>query len=566
MSEKLDFPGFLEQVGVLSSDVRKSLFSGVQATRDVGSQVSVLRDKTSIDQQTLDYYVAEWQQTEVTLLENVDDSCTRELPEKSCRRYQMIAFKWDKDTLCVAVLNPYDDGMIAAISQWLQCPYRMYVASKQSLERALNRSFRQTTNITRLARTAKGVVASDKAVKKLADGIDRLDSKASVVSLVDHILQDALQCMATDIHIESNFNHLVYYYRVGHESADIVNLPVEISDMLVQRLIILGDGDIAQKNLPQDLGFTFRRQGTDETINVRLSILFTQTGYSVVMRLLLSESEVHPLEDLLVEKKSLDTVLDFLRTEHGMMLVTGPTASGKTTLLYSLLKRIHDGQKKMISIEDPIEVQFSHLNQVQVNPDIGLDFSAVIRSSLRQNPDVLMVGEVRDKETAMMAMRSAITGVLVFSTIHTSDTKKTVIRLIDLGVDPFLIGSALRLVLSTRLLKRVCDSCQSKPRSLTDDEKRLLGDRLSNNGSLQVVEGAGCQICHQTGSRGLTLIAETLSLTLSLQECIIRGDFEGFETEADKILEGGRLVDSAKALVEQGIIPISELIKLVCDT
>lgn len=565
MNSGLDFPSFLEQIGVLSSELKENLFDNLTVELDPGAQMRVLVEKSGLDQQTLDYYVSEWNKTPFTVLDDIDRECVTELPEKICRRFEMMAFQRDGERLCIAAVNPYNDGVMAAIGQWTSLPYTIYITPKEALKHAINRSFRQTGSITDLAQTAKSVAIADQVVKLHEDGIDRLNSKASVVNMLDHLLQDAVQCQATDVHIEANFNHLVYYYRMGHETSEIVFLPLEIANMLVQRLLILGDGDIAQRSLPQDLGFSFKRQGTNEIINVRLSILFTLTGYSVVMRMLLSEAEIHSLEDILVDKKTLEVVKDFLRSEHGMMLVTGPTASGKTTLLYSLLKEVSGGRKKVITIEDPVEIQFSYLNQVQINTDIGLDFAEVIRSSLRQNPDVLMVGEIRDQVTANMAMRSAMTGVLVFSTMHTSNTKKTITRLIDLDVDPFLVGSALRLVLASRLLRCICPSCPSEPRELTQDECRLLKSELEEGEVMTVVEGKGCQLCQQTGVRGMTMIVERLLLTSEGQEAVIRGDLDAFEKQADKSLKGVRLADYAKQLAKEGRIPVGEYIKLVCD-
>ncbi len=566
MSTNVNFPTFLNQINVLTNSMKDELYSdSAFSESDISHQTHVLLEKASIDSDTLNYYLAEWQKLASANLNQINADCIKELPEKPCRRFHVIPFQWEDGTLCLATTNPFDDALLSTLNQLLHCPYTLFLSTPELINDALGRHFRKTDSIHRLARRAKGVALKDKLSVSDHGQARDFDNKASVVNLVDDILQDALQCQATDIHIESNFEHLIYYYRVGHESSEVFTLPQEIADMLVQRLIVLGDGDIAQRRLPQDLSFSFKRQGRKNPINVRISVLFTLTGYSIVMRLLLSEADTIPLESLLLDKKIYQTVTDFLHSEHGMMIVAGPTASGKTTLLYSLLKRIQDGHKKIISIEDPVEIQFSYLNQVQVNPDIGLDFADVIRSSVRQNPDVLMIGEARDEVTASMAMRSAITGALVFTTLHTPSATKTVLRLVDLGVEPFLIGSALRLILATRLLRRVCQNCAQEPRLLNDEEKRRLSNQIKNLDAFSVVEGAGCDVCHQTGNHGLILITENLKLTSSMQDVISRGDFESFEQQAKEALMGDRLQDQAQALVEKRVIPVNELVKLVSD-
>ncbi len=559
MSKRLSFKQYLQQINALSDELIDDLPSEKQSILE---HLSTKKNQNHIEKETIAHYLQDWENNEDFNVDSIESELCSYITEKSCRRYNLIPMCMHNDYLLIACKNPYDTDMLNFLNSTLSIRFRAFLADTSEIIKAIDLYYRKTHQIAGLAEKATKIYIKPQQTLTINEGINRSHNSASVVNLVDMIIDDAIQCSATDIHIESNDSKLIYYYRLGHESSNEMPLPQDISPMVLQRIIVIADGDIAERNIPQDLSLTHRVKNSGTTVNIRVSVLYTLHGFSIVMRLLRSNEKLLEPEKLLHDSATESIINQFLTNEHGMMLVTGPTASGKTTLLYSILKSIHSQSKKIISIEDPVEIAFEHLNQVQVNADIGLDFADVIRSSLRQNPDVLMIGEIRDQVSANMALRAAMTGVLVFSTLHTPSAAKTVTRLLDLGVNPFLLSSSLKVVVATRLLKLNCTHCRT-PREQTTEEKSLFSGIIPEKTRLHTAQG--CAHCNHTGIEGLTLISEYLTLNDELQHLIMTNQTAEFTQTALKMSHGQRLQDKAARTVIKGDSPPSELIKLVCD-
>ncbi|MCG4564209.1 GspE/PulE family protein [Anaerosalibacter bizertensis] len=335
----------------------------------------------------------------------------------------------------------------------------------------------------------------------------------SIIRLVDLVINEAIKMKASDIHIEPFSNEIRIRFRIDGDLMDIQNLPIEYLSSITTRIKIMGKMDIAEKRVPQDGSMEFYFE--DRQIDLRISSLPTVHGEKIVIRILDRDSFILSKEELGLYSKNLESFEKILKQPYGIILVTGPTGSGKTTTLYSILKELNSIEKNIITIEDPVEYKLEGINQVQVNTKAGLTFANGLRSILRQDPDIIMVGEIRDSETAKIAVRSAITGHLVFSTLHTNDTVSSIVRLIDMGVKPYLVSSAIIGIISQRLVKKLCDKCK-RPYYATDFEKSFLG---SGEDELILYKPGKCASCNN-GFKGRIAVYEVLSIEEEIRELI----------------------------------------------
>jgi MSHA biogenesis protein MshE len=334
---------------------------------------------------------------------------------------------------------------------------------------------------------------------------------------------------------------------------------VNIASALVLRLKLMANLDISEKRLPQDGRFNVRIKG--QSIDIRMSTMPVQHGESVVMRLLNQTSGLRPLEECGLPPMILDRLHHQLRRPHGMILVTGPTGSGKTTTLYGALTELNEPGKKIITAEDPVEYRLPRVNQVQVNPKINLDFSTVLRTFLRQDPDIILVGEMRDHETVEIGLRAALTGHLVLTTLHTNDAVDSALRMMDMGAPGYLVASAVRAVLAQRLVRRVCPDCRSQD-SLDGAKKAWVESRFPNQAGAQFVRGHGCQNCNLTGYRGRIGVFELLELDEPMMDALRANDAVGFAKEARQAEGYKPLLASAMELALQGITSMDEVMTL----
>ena len=360
----------------------------------------------------------------------------------------------------------------------------------------------------------------DSILSEIEETADLLDdtSDAPVIKLVNLVLSQAVRDNASDIHIESYKDRIKIRKRVDGILYDMYSPPRHVQAKLISRIKIMAKMDIAEKRLPQDGRIEIRI--AEKNIDIRVSTLPTSFGERVVMRLLDKSSSLVPLEDLGLSKDDLDHFLRLIRAPHGIILVTGPTGSGKTTTLYSALNILNSPDINIITIEDPIEYQMNGISQMQVNAKIGLNFSNGLRTIVRQDPDVILVGEIRDIETAEIAIQSALTGHLVFSTLHTNDAASAITRLIDMGVEPFLVSSSVNAIMAQRLVRKICPHCREAyvPSKSFLDRAGLSPVKFGNR---ELYRGVGCIECLQTGYKGRIGIFELMGLTPAMKSLIL---------------------------------------------
>jgi MSHA biogenesis protein MshE len=395
-----------------------------------------------------------------------DPEAIKLLPEHSARRYRAIVLSNNQGGLSVGMSDPLDIFAYDELVKILNGPFEQAVVRESELLEMLDGVYSHKTNISEFAEQLEDQMSKDTYdLSSLAIGTS--DDEAPVVRLLQSVFEEAVNARASDIHIEPDESVLRIRQRIdGVLHEQIIN-EKRISTAVVLRLKLMCGLNISEKRLPQDGRFSIRVKG--RSIDVRLSTMPVQFGESVVMRLLDQTAGILDLNSTGMPAGMLENFRHLIHKPHGLVLVTGPTGSGKTTTLYGALNEINEAGVKIITAEDPVEYTLPRLTQVQVNPKIGLDFSTVLRSCLRQDPDIMLVGEMRDHETAEIGLRAALTGHLVLSTLHTNDAVSSAMRLIDMGIEPYLVASALMGILSQRLIRKVCDDC-SEPYSPSPQE------------------------------------------------------------------------------------------------
>ncbi|MDD5180684.1 MAG: ATPase, T2SS/T4P/T4SS family [Gallionellaceae bacterium] len=490
---------------------------------------------------------------------NINLEIIRRLSEGHARRFRALLLEERNGKMLVGMADPTDLLAFDELSRILMRDIDLAVITEGQLLETIDRVYRRTEEITGLARELSedlGDSYVDFGAMTEAAGIE----EAPVVRLLQSMFSDATQVRASDIHIEPQEKKLHVRFRID----GLLHLQTEadsrIAPALVLRLKLMSGLDISEKRLPQDGRFNVRVR--DQAVDVRISTLPTQYGESVVMRLLNQGSSFLTLDKLGMPPDMLERFRAITRRSSGMVLVTGPTGSGKTTTLYAGLAEINTIDQKIITVEDPVEYRLPGINQVQVNEKIELTFSRVLRSALRQDPDVILVGEMRDAETAQIGLRAAMTGHLVFSTLHTRDAASTLFRLVDMGIPKYMVASSVQVVLAQRLLRRVCDSC-SEPHSPTPQEIEWLeheGVQRDHWGNLQ--HGHGCSRCNGTGYRGRMGVYEMLEMTRPLAEAAAHHDSSRFMQAARDSMQGKTLLDHALEQMRQGCTTVAEIMRI----
>jgi len=477
------------------------------------------------------------------------------IPENIARRYKAIPIDRILDNYLVAMSDPTDLAAYDEMVRRLHCSLRIVVVRESQLVQVIDDVYRHTEEIASLVGKLEDEMRGD-ALLELGEE----NSDAPILKLLNSIFEDALQVNASDIHIEPDSDCLRIRLRVDGLLQEQVMKGKNIISALVLRLKLMAKLNISERRLPQDGRFTIIIKG--KKIDVRISTMPVLHGESVAMRLLDQSDGMMHLNQLGMTPKILECYRSHLRRPHGMILVTGPTGSGKSTTLYAGLSEINSSEKKIITVEDPIEYSFERVNQVQVVPKIGLSFTTVLRSALRQDPDVLMVGEMRDEETAVIALRAAMTGHLVLSTLHTNDAISSPIRLLDMGADPFLTASALRLVIAQRLLRRICLNC-NEFYSPTDRELILLSKLMQADvKSIRFMKGKGCKSCAMTGYKGRVGVYEILEVNTIMADALRRSDVNGFKDAARETPLYRSLSMWALDLAIKGTTSINEVFRL----
>jgi MSHA biogenesis protein MshE len=487
----------------------------------------------------------------------LDHQTVRLLPEAQARRFRALILQSDARGLLIGMTDPTDLMAYDELSARLKQPLRIALVKEADLLKTMDVVYRRTEEIASIAQEVRQEMhEGDIDLELLAD---EQSPDAPVIRLIQSMFQDAVQVRASDLHIEPGENALRVRQRVDGVLQEQKIDGRRVAGALVTRLKLMSGLDIAEKRLPQDGRFSLKVK--DKVIDVRLSTMPTQYGESVVMRLLDQSGSLMTLDKLGMSPAMLSRFVELIGRSAGMVLVTGPTGSGKTTTLYSALNHLNQPDSKIITVEDPVEYRLDRVNQVQVNPKIGLDFARVLRTTLRQDPDIILVGEMRDQETVDIGLRAAITGHLVFSTLHTMNAIATVHRLLDMGAAGYMIAAALHAIVAQRLVRRVCDNC-AQPTEPTPQQKAWLNALTS---PAQVAQmnfqlGSGCTYCNLTGYRGRAAIYELLELDRSLADAIRRGDSGEFGRLVQNRNDYVTLTDGALQLVASGVTSVAEAI------
>ncbi len=489
----------------------------------------------------------------------VDIDAVQLLSEVHARRLRALVIGRTGETVRVAMSDPADlFAQESLLNQLPQFSFEFVIASEKQLVDGFDRYYRRTKEIASFAEQLQAEHQVNDAFD--FDITNDGDSEeVTVVKLINSLFEDAIQVGASDIHIEPDSNLLRLRQRVDGVLHETILNEVGISSALVSRLKLMANLDISEKRLPQDGRFNIRAKG--QSVDIRMSTMPVQYGESVVMRLLNQSSGIRELNKSGIPDKLLHRFRRQLKRPHGMILVTGPTGSGKTTTLYGALSELNEVGKKIITAEDPVEYRLSRVNQVQVNSRIGLDFSTLLRTFLRQDPDIILIGEMRDQETVEIGLRAALTGHLVLSTLHTNDAVETALRLIDMGAPGYLVASAVRAVIAQRLVRKVCPDCKAH-HELDEAQRQWLTVRFPNQVDTQFVKGRGCQNCNLTGYRGRIGVFEMLELEHHMMDALRVNDAIGFAQAARASESYKPLLASAMELAVQGIVSFDEVMAL----
>jgi MSHA biogenesis protein MshE len=492
-------------------------------------------------------------------LYNVNPAIFGRLSEAQARRLRALALEERDGALLVGMGDPTDLIAFDELGRILKRNIDIAVVTEGLLLETIDRIYRRTAEISGLARELSDELGDAYVDFSSANESVGLED-APVVKLLQTVFNDATQVRASDIHIEPQEGRLQIRFRIDgllHLQTEADN---KIAPALVLRLKLMSGLDISEKRMPQDGRFNIRVR--DQAVDVRISAMPTQYGESVVMRLLNQGGNFLSLDKLGMPPDMLERFRSIIKRSSGLVLVTGPTGSGKTTTLYAGLAEINSMEQKIITVEDPVEYRLPGINQVQINEKLDLTFARVLRSALRQDPDVILVGEMRDEETAQIGLRAVLTGHLVFSTLHTLDAASTLSRLLDMGAARYMVASAVQMVIAQRLLRRVCESC-GKPHIPTPQEIEWLEHAgVQRNQWGVLMQGQGCTHCNNTGYKGRLGVYEMLEMTPSLVEAIAHHDSSQFTNMAKENLRGGTILDHAMEQMKLGHTSVAEVIRV----
>ncbi|MEO5364964.1 MAG: Flp pilus assembly complex ATPase component TadA [Magnetococcus sp. WYHC-3] len=493
-----------------------------------------------------------------------DTKVTQILPENHARRFRAIALSVNRDAVLVGMADPTDIFVYDELTQLLKRPPQLALVSETDLLQTLDRLYRRKDDILQQAEEmSKEVAAKRFSIDELVQ--DDMAVDAPVVKILNSLFEDALAMNASDIHIEPDEDVLRVRQRIDGVLQEQIIKEKQIAPSLISKLKLMSGLEIAEKRLPQDGRFNINVR--DRSIDVRVSTLPIQDGESVVMRLLKQDANQLTMQSVGMRPWMLEKFQWMITRPHGLVLVTGPTGSGKTTTLYGALNYLNQPEKKIITCEDPVEYRLPRINQVQVRPKIGLTFASVLRTVLRQDPDIVLVGEMRDKETAEIAIRAALTGHMVLSTLHTNDAVSTAIRLVEMGLEGFAVAAALRGILAQRLIRRICRECREEYQPSDQEEilvRGMLGVR-DDGRSFHLFRGKGCQHCNGSGYAGRVAVIEMLEMRRDLADALRRNDTEGFIQIALRQRLYVPLHLAALEYAMEGVTSLSEVLKLSSD-
>jgi len=497
-----------------------------------------------------------------------DPEIVRVIPERMALQYKIIPLSRMSNTLTVAMSDPLNIFALDDVKAFTGCSIDTVLSPEAEILKAIEKQYHaQTQDMQQILQ--ENAPSSDEAGKKgievvKSDEIELSDvvkesEEAPIVKLVDLMLSEALKNRASDIHIEPEYDFLRIRYRIDGALHDVFKIPKVNQNAILARIKIISGLDITESRLPQDGRFKVRFESRE--IDFRVSALPTTFGQKFVLRLLDKTNLAIGLEKLGFSEQPLAIFKEAIAKPFGMILVTGPTGSGKSTTLYSVLNQMNTPEKNIITIEDPVEYQIEGITQLQARPEIGLDFASGLRSLLRQSPDVIMIGEIRDSETADIAIKAALTGQLVFSTLHTNDAISSITRIIDMGVEPFLVASSVVMLCAQRLCRKICFKCR-QPMDVPQEFLKKIGFQVK----AKFYRAVGCQYCNNTGFYGRIAVLETLMINDSIREMIInKKSIDEIKNYAIKECGMVTLRDDAFQKVGEELITLEEAIRVTTE-
>lgn len=482
----------------------------------------------------------------------INSEVSRLIPENLARRYDLIAVDKKNDYLIVAMADPLNIFAIDDVRLTTGFNVQPVISTKKDIERAIDKYYEEERTKRVLEEFKENYIPNNETIEENQEEIN----SAPVVKLLNSMIAQAVNMRASDVHIEPFNDNVRVRFRIDGDLQEIMNLSKNTISAIITRIKIMGKMNIAERRIPQDGRVEINVDGRD--IDLRISTLPTIYGEKIVLRILDRGSFLFTKKDLGFTEEDFISFENILNQPYGMILVTGPTGSGKTTTLYTILSELNSIEKNIITVEDPVEYKFSGINQIQVNNKAGLTFANGLRSILRQDPDIIMLGEIRDGETAKMAVRAAITGHLVFSTLHTNDTASSITRLVDMGIEPYLVSSAVIGIISQRLIKKLCPFCKI-PYETSYREKKILG--LDTEKDMVFYKPNMCNLCNK-GYKGRTAVHEVMPIDEDIKRGIDRR--ESADYIKNLAIEKGMktLFQNAVRLVESGTITMEEALKV----
>lgn len=528
----------LQEVGLITDD---QLRHALQIQRDNGKKLGeILQDEGMVPESEILRFLQEQMGIPTVELdkEEINPDIPRLVPENIARKHTLIPFKRVDNKIYLAIADPLDIVALEDVRILTGMEVVVFVASKMEIINHLDRFYRKQSTEQAMEDFKKEFDEEAKDTSEVDEETFLKINNAPLVRFVDSLILQAVNAKASDVHIEPFERTVRIRFRVDGDLQEIIAPEKTSHAAIVTRIKIMGKMNIAEKRVPQDGRVNYTVGG--RTVDMRISVLPTVYGEKIVIRILDMSGNILTKEQLGFTPFDLKVFNKIIQYPYGIILVTGPTGSGKTTTLYAILQELNRLERNIITVEDPIEYRMHGVNQVQVNNKAGLTFAAGLRSILRQDPDIIMIGEIRDAETAQISVRAAITGHLVLSTIHTNDTASTISRLLDMDIEPYLISSALVGIVAQRLVKKICEECK-RPCIATDAEKSALGLPLDQE--ITVYQGKGCNTCGGSGYKGRTSIVEIMPVTRAIKHIIE---------------SGGHTEDIRRKAKEEGMVSLRE--------
>jgi type IV pilus assembly protein PilB len=462
----------------------------------------------------------------------VDPTVIKLIPQDTAIRYQIVPLSRVGSTLTIAMTDPTNVFAMDDIKFMTGFNVEPVVASESAVNEAINKFYGDVTSVEELTKVMKDLGAEDGEDLELASdeqemdlaALERAAEEAPIIKLVNLILTDAVKRGASDIHVEPFERELRVRFRVDGILQAVMAPPLKLKDAITSRIKIMAKLDISEKRLPQDgrIMIKYRKEGRIKELDFRVSTVPTLFGEKIVMRLLDKENLRLDMTKLGFEPESLAKFEKAILRPYGMVLVTGPTGSGKTNTLYSSVARLNTPDTNIMTAEDPVEFQLAGINQVQMKDQIGLNFASALRAFLRQDPNIILVGEIRDFETAEIAVKAALTGHLVLSTLHTNDAPSTISRLMNMGIEPFLVATSLNLICAQRLVRRICGNCK-EPLEVPEQALIDAGYKPAEIKKTVIYHGKGCSVCNKTGYKGRVGLYEVMEVSDELRELVLVG-------------------------------------------